>query len=451
MIFKSQAVVGITLPTDFISHFDYYENGVDKMEDFISQNICDGVQFNHLKDTRFKTGRTSVAFLLPLNEQTAAASSLLSNILTQTCKKYPDYTLLNRKLSMLYGAGIYSSVSKLGDNLVLKFSGISINDRYAFDKTPIFSELTDLLCSLIFEPNLTNGLFEQKDIERERRQILEDIEAEYNDKRRYASKRCIKIMCEGEPYAYPSYGSAEAVKNITSETLVQQWKTMLNTARAELTLLGETDPESVKSAYAEFFDGKGRADTPFVKIQKPAGEVKRVTEEQDIAQSKMFLGFRCNIGNGVEDYLAGLMMSAIFGGMPMSKLFLNVREKMSLCYYCASGYSQEKNILMVDSGVETENIQKAEEEILNQLCKMQNGEISEEEMNTAKLALSNSFVSHLDSLSALERFYIKQKFSGTYVSPAILSQKLKDITTEQVVRAAQSVCLDTVYTLRGKA
>ncbi len=420
------------------------------MEDFIVQTICDGVEFSYLKDNRFKTGRTSMSLLLPLDEQTAAASAMLANILTQTCQKYPDYTQLNRKLSMLYGAGIYSNEIKAGDNLILSFSGASLNDCYAFDNAPIFSELTQLLCSMIFEPNFENGLFVQSDIERERRQILEDIEAEYNDKRCYAGNRCIQIMCDGEPYAYPSYGSAEAIKNITAESLTEQWKKMLEHARIELTLLGETEPNSVREAYSSFFEGKPRTPIPFTHIYRNVEKVKRVTEEQDVSQSKLVLGFRCSDNDTTEDYLAAIMMSAVFGGTPMSKLFLNVREKMSLCYYCTSMYSVEKKILLVDSGVETKNIEKAEEEILNQLKKLQNGDLTADEINAARLALRNSFISHLDSLAAFERFYINRKMAGNYISPKILAKMLDDITAEQIIRAAQGIVLDTVYTLKGK-
>lgn len=421
------------------------------MEDFVVQTLCDGVEFSYLKDHRFKTGRTSMALLLPLDEQTAAASSMLANILTQTCKKYPNYTQLNQKLSMLYGAGIYSNTAKVGDNLVLTFSGASINDCYAFDKAPIFSELTQLLCSMIFEPNFQNGLFVQSDIERERRQILEDIEAEYNDKRRYATRRCIQIMCDGEPYAYPSYGSAEAVKNMTAEILTEQWQKMLSHARIELTLLGETEPSGVRETYEHFFKNQSRTPTPFTRIYKNAGAVKCVTEEQDVSQSKLVLGFRCSVGNSTEDYLAAIMMSSVFGGTPMSKLFLNVREKMSLCYYCSSMYSSEKKILLVDSGVETQNIEKAEAEILHQLKKLQNGELTADEIDAAKLALRNSFISHLDSLAASERFYISHKMAGNYVSPYTLAKMLDNITAEQIIHVAQGVVLDTVYTLKGKA
>lgn len=421
------------------------------MEDFIVQTLCDGVDFSYLKDNRFKTGRTSMALLLPLDEQTAAASSMLANILTQTCQKYPDYIQLNQKLSMLYGASIYSNTAKVGDNLILTFSGASINDCYAFDKAPIFSELTQLLCSMIFEPHFQNGLFVQNDIERERRQILEDIKAEYNDKRRYAGKRCIQIMCDGEPYAYSSYGSVEAVTNMTAESLTEQWKKMLKHARVELTLLGESEPDGVQATYEHFFKGQSRVPTPFTRICKNADTVKRVTEEQDVSQSKLFLGFRCAIGDSTEDYLAAVMMSSVFGGIPMSKLFLNVREKMGLCYYCSSMYSAEKKILLVDSGVETKNIEKTESEILNQLKKLQDGELTADEMDAAKLALRNSFISHLDSLAASERFYINHKMAGNYVSPYTLAKMLDNITAEQVIHAAQGVVLDTVYTLRGRA
>ena len=74
------------------------------------------------------------------------------------------------------------------------------------------------------------------------------------------------------------------------------------------------------------------------------------------------LGFRAGTAEPDGDVAAARLMNALLGGTPHSLLFRNVREKLSLCYYCASSYDRLKGILLVDSGVDGQNAGRAKEE-----------------------------------------------------------------------------------------
>ena len=167
------------------------------MYEFTKKTICDGVSFGNIKDDRFKRGRINATLIVPLDKKTAAANALLSCVLTRSCKKYPDFTSLNRKLDELYGAALYPSVSKYGDFQTVTLSVSGLDDRYALDGKSISSEITELLCSILFEPNITNGHFLEEDFQQEKRQLIENIDAEFNDKRSYAIRRCIENHVQG--------------------------------------------------------------------------------------------------------------------------------------------------------------------------------------------------------------------------------------------------------------
>ena len=173
------------------------------MSDFVRKQICDGVAFGSITDDRFKIGRLSATLITPLDRKTAAANALLSCVLTRSCKKYPDFTALSKKLDRLYGASLYSSVRQIGDHQAITVSAAGIEDRFALEEESVSSELAQLLCSILFEPNAENGLFSEEDLEQERRQLIESIDAEFNEKRLYAIKRCVEVMCENE--ACPSF------------------------------------------------------------------------------------------------------------------------------------------------------------------------------------------------------------------------------------------------------
>lgn len=419
------------------------------MSEFIRKEICEGVAFNSITDNRFKMGRISATLIVPLERKTASANALLSCVLTRSCKEYPDFTALSRKLGSLYGAALYPSVQRYGDFQAVTISIAGIEDKFTLDNTSISSELTELLCSIIFEPNIIDGHFNEEDVEQERRQLIETIDAEFNDKRLYAINRCIEVMCRDELFSIGRYGSREDVAALTNEDIYNAWRNLLDNARVELTMLGNTNPDKAFESFKKYFENKPRYQNSTTKIVENAAEIRRVVETEDVAQSKLVMGYRCAYPKTNEEYVANSLMSAILGGTPTSKLFTNVREKMSLCYYCVSRVDSNKGIMLIDSGVETGNIEKAEKAITEQLNSMIRGNITDEELNSAKLALKNSYISLLDSLASMQGFYVGGLLRNMPLTPQQAAELVDKITKEQVILLAKRITPDTVFSLIG--
>ncbi len=419
------------------------------MYEFTKKTICDGVSFGNIKDDRFKRGRINATLIVPLDKKTAAANALLSCVLTRSCKKYPDFTSLNRKLDELYGAALYPSVSKYGDFQTVTLSVSGLDDRYALDGKSISSEITELLCSILFEPNITNGHFLEEDFQQEKRQLIENIDAEFNDKRSYAIRRCIEIMCRDELFSISRFGSREDVAALTQENIYKAWKSLLDNARAELCMLGSTPYEKALEGFKKYFDGKPRKMTGSTKIISDVGEVKRIVETEEIVQSKLVMGFRSAYPKTVRERIANTLMSMILGGTPTSKLFQNVREKQSLCYYCSSNVNNNKGIMLIDSGVETDNIEKTESAVMEQITALVHGNVTDEELLSAKKALKNLYISTMDSLSAMHAWYMGSVLSSLVASPLEEAEIVDDITKEEVVELANKIKLDTVFSLIG--
>lgn len=413
--------------------------------------VCDGVSFRSIRNEKFKTVRMSVNFMLPLRKEAAASNAILPFLLSRASREYPDYTKLGERLSELYGAEIDADVQKLGDVQLLSVSATGIADRYALEKESVSTELSRLLCSIVFDPPFENGLFPQDGFEQEKRQTIESIEAEYNDKRSYARLRCEEIMCKDEPFGTGRCGSVEDVKNLKRETLTEAWKELIRRAKIEILVLGDCDPAPVYDKFADAFRRaeKHAADECKMTIIRQAKQAQEVSEAIDVAQSKLVLGFRTGTAVPEDDVWAMKLMTALFGGTPSSKLFLNVREKLSLCYYCSALYNSIKGIMLVQSGVDTKNIERAKEEILRQFDEVKNGNFDENELNAAKLALCNSYRTVSDSLGSLEGWYLSQTFSGAVLRPEEAAAKVQAVTRQQVIDMAGRVTLDTVYKLLG--
>lgn len=421
----------------------------------VEQNtLHDGVHFRSVRNTKFKTFRISVNFLLPLQRETAAANALLPFLLSRCTREYPDFTLMSQKMASLYGASLGAEVGKLEDMQVMTVSAGGIANRYALEKEDLTAELTNVLRGALFDPVLENGLFREEDFRQEQRQTLEQIDAEFSDKRSYALTRCMEVMCAGEPFGINRFGSREAVQALTLEKVTQAWKTMLKTARVEILVLGDIDPQPVVDAFTEAFASIKRQYQP-VSVARSfgrIGDIPRVTDHQDVVQGKMVLGLRVETSQSSNPELvpAARLMSALFGGTPNSKLFLNVREKMSLCYYCSSLYNSMLGLMFVQSGVEFDNMEKAEKAILEQLQAVQDGSFTDADIAAAKLSMVNNYNMIEDSLAALEGWYLSQTGVTQVYTPKEYAKLVNEASREEIVRTAKGVRLDTVYCLKGQ-
>lgn len=419
------------------------------MSEFERREICEGVGFNSISDARFKKGRIAAALITPLSRRTASANALLSCVLTRSCAKYPDVTALYRKLNDLYGAALYPTVYRRGDFQMISISAAGLDDRYAPEGKGISGELAELLCSILFEPKLVEGRFDPEDVEQERRQLIENIDAEYNDKRTYAINRCIEKMCKDELFSIGRYGSREDVAALDSDSIYSAWGELLEKSEIELMMLGNADPGNAFESFKNRFGSKPRKIIGETLYIDKVSEVKRIVETDEIAQSKLVMGYRCAHPKNIEDRIANTVMSAVLGATPTSKLFTNVREKQSLCYYCASSVDNEKGIMLVDSGVETQNIEKTEKAVSEQISLMKNGVITDEELSNAKLAVKNAYLASMDSLATMQSYYLGMILTGTVYTPVQAAALVDNVTKDQVISLAGQIKPDTVFSLIG--
>lgn len=419
------------------------------MIDLKKYSVTNGVDFKYINCNKFKTEKISVTFFLPLSEKTAAANSLLSNMLKRQCNKHPGFLELNKKLAELYGACLFSTVFKLGEAHGFTISITGIDDKYVLNKEEISKELSVLLCDVLFDPYLDeSGLFSSSDLEEEKREIIDRIESETNDKRSFAKMRCEELMCKNEAFSVNRYGSKEQVEKLTAIDIYEAWQRNIKSAKIEIIQIGNSDFSFIYELFKKAFLNIDRTNIEACETYiKDADGVHEYSDVMDVNQCKLVMGFRVKFNE--NESMQNRLMTSIFGETPSSKLFLNVREKMSLCYYCSARYYKNKSILIVQSGVEQGNIEKARDEILNQLKQMKSGNINEDEINSAKKSLINSFKTGEDALSFIENFYLSQAFDDKIISTDTASKIINTTTKEQIVKAANNVTLDTIYVLRG--
>ena len=411
--------------------------------------LADGVYLTYLPARKFKTSLLSAQFVTPLRQETASAWALLPAVLRRGTVTYPDLGALSAQLDRLYGASVEYTIRKKGENQCVGFVASFIDDSFAPEGEKLLEPSAELVGELICDPVTERGRFVSAYFESEKTNLIDAIRSQINDKRDYASARLLQEMCAGEPYGVGRLGDEKSAEKLQMKKLYAQYGELISTARLELIYIGSADLDRVRQALASAFATLPRDGIRDIAAAAPhpaRSEVRTVTEEMDVTQGKLGMGFAC----GSTDHSALLLGNTLFGGSSNSKMFLNVREKMSLCYYASSAYHRQKGLITVSSGIEFADYQRAYDEILRQLEAVQKGELEDWELDGARSTLLNAYASMGDSQGKLENFYLGQAATGQSESPEDLAAQLRDVTAERVFQAMETVKLDTVYFLKGK-
>ena len=415
--------------------------------------LSNGAEGVFIKNDRFNTTLVSFNFYVPLSNETAAEYALLPFVMTTCSAAYPNFSALNFKLAKLYGANLSASAEKVGDFQLLKIAISTIDDRFSLDNESLCDSATELLTQLVFEPKVQNGAFCEEDVAREKRKAIEHIRGDLAQKRTYAKKRLIEEMYKGEAYGVAKCGTEEQVQKITGESLYTAWKRLLSTAFLRVNVISRSMPQGLFDGISQKLNSITRENiadctesAPTVAAAKP----NTVVEEMDIAQGKLCMGFSSDIYGDEQSAAALTVMCDIFGGGPYSRLFTNVREKYSLCYYCSSSSVKSKGLITVDSGIEKENAEKAEKEILNQLSIIKQNLFTDEEFESSIKSITDSFKSYNDSQGLLDAWYSLKIVKDNLLSPEDAAEAILSVTRNDVVYAARGVKLHTVYKLLPK-
>lgn len=411
------------------------------------RKIADGVYFSSITDKRYKKNLISVAFSTQLSEDTATENVIVPVLLTKCNSKLPTYKAFNNKMSRLYASGIGGTAGRQYDLQTISFGTYYLDDIYALSGEKMTGIMTDILIDCLTSPVTENGVFSEKFVELEKKTVIDNIETAINDKRSYAIERAMKTICKGEPASVCSYGTVEKAKLITPDSAYKAYRRMLETMPCEIICTGCSDFDGVAEKFAAAFEKAGRHDieNTTIALSPVKTQTEEVTERLTVNQSKLVLGFKSHS----DDDAALVLLQKIFGGTTSSKLFRNVREKMSLCYYCSAARNDLKGIMLVNSGVENENIEKTKEAVIDQLEEIKNGNFTNEDINFAEMAIKNDFKSVADSAGNVSNWYFDCIRKNDIVTPEEKLGRYLGVSKERIIAAAKSMVLDSVYVLTG--
>lgn len=417
-----------------------------------TKKLRDGVDLHIISAPKFKTKLLSVYFNIPLKRETVTYAALLPSVLKRGSVDYPTMKDMSRRLDDLYSASVSAGVRMKGDGEVLYFTAEYISDRFIGKN--LTSKIAEFLHSFIFSPLTEDGGFNKEYTKSEKINLRNAISGLVNDKKAYAEFKCREAMFGKDGYGMFEAGYAEDLDEITPQSLYKFYCDVLKNAKIDIFISGTLDEASISETERILGSAFEPREANYIGTLIASSDdvsLKNVTEDADVVQSKLCMGMRCGTEPVGDEFYAITLASCIFGGSPFSKLFANVREKLSLAYYAVARYSRFKSVMMISSGIQTENFKAAYDEIMLQFKKMQDGEIDDFEIESAKKYLANAYNSLSDSLYGMEDYYLSQCIMGSTQSIEELLDGVLSVDKKRVCEVMKKVKPDTVYFLKGKS
>ena len=412
--------------------------------------LLPGITLRCFRDTRFKQGCLSVQFLRQMTAEEAAYNALLPSVLLRGTKRHPNLRSITHRLDELYGATFGTLVRRVGDYQTTGIYCGFMDDRFALDGDKVLAPMMEFLEQILLDSPLEDGGFLPSFVESEKKNLIATIESQLNDKRVYASGRLLKIMCANDTFGLPRLGEASQVAAIDARGLRSHYEKVLRESPVQLFYVGSAESAYVAELLKAIFEKLDRAP---ISLPAQTGfhpcQGRDEVEVMAVSQGKLCMGFTTSITNRDKEFPAMQLMNTILGAGMTSKLFMNVREKLSLCYNVGSSYYGSKGIMTVSAGIDFDKEIQTREEILRQVDACKEGRISDEELNAAKEAVLSSLRATHDAPGSIEGYYATAALSGLGLSPAAYMEAIRNVTLEDVVAAANTLNLHTTYFLKG--
>nr|WP_026073987.1 pitrilysin family protein [Acetivibrio cellulolyticus] len=422
------------------------ENHVSEIASF------NGIKVYQIKTDKFKTNSINIFFHDNLSRENASKNALLPAVLRRGSVNFPTIQDISLYLEELYGAAFDCGVTKKGENQIIQFYLDFISDKYANGEADLTQKAFDLIFEIITKPVTENGVFKKEYIDQEAKNLKELIESRVNDKVQYGVDKCLEVMCENEPFSIFDYGNIEDIDGINAGNLFEHYKYFLETLPVYVFISGDINEEQttyVIDKLKQIKRGSVKTISP-VSIESHVSKVREVTEQMNVNQAKLSIGFRTNVEPKTEEYYKLMVYNSILGGGLHSKLFQNVREKNGLAYYVFSRLEKFKGLMVISGGIEINNRDKAYDIIMKQLEDMKNGVISDYEFESSVKSIETGIKSLKDSQLQVVDFNLSQMIAGTKDSPDDIIERIKKVSRQDVIDIAKKIEMDTVYFLTSK-
>ena len=152
------------------------------------------ISLEYIPMKKLKTSTVGIFIHRQLTKESASKNAILPRILKRGCELCKTRAEIEKYLDNLYGGDLRGGCFKKGEDQIMYFSVEAITEKYSPEQEPLFENMIKLLMSVVFNPVTENGGFSEEYVAQEKKNLIERIESLKNDKRTYASQRCVEEL-----------------------------------------------------------------------------------------------------------------------------------------------------------------------------------------------------------------------------------------------------------------
>ena len=407
--------------------------------------IKDNYEIYYCKTNRFKSINISTVLINDYDKKNITLDNFISDYLLQTNNTYKDEISMNKKYIDLYNPK-YSIFDNYRDYHFKFFDITFLNEK--FIEKGNNKKVIDFYFDIMFNPNIKNNSF----VKEQSSLIIDRMKADYNLMNENPNMKAyfdsIKLISEDLPIKIDPRGKKSDLNKIDLKEAYNYYLNQINNSKYIVFVVGDVEEDFLDLIDKHLKNVKNRNIN--IKKNYEVNKVKKIIEKEVTTkynQSIVYLYYKLLNTTKREREIVLPLLNYILGG-PSSKLFNNVREKNSLCYYISSFPIKNYNYLYIDSGISYKNKDKALKLIYKEVDNMKKGNITTSEINDSKKAIESALLKKDDNYYRIVNDMITSVLFDKPSSEEILSET-NTVTKKEIVDLANKLDLDVIYILRG--
>ncbi len=406
-----------------------------------------------IPQSRFKRPGVWIHFDQMAGEKNSART-LIAKVLQQGTSGLPSRRRLAAELEELWGGGFQLGGRRVGDwhriTLGLRWTAAGLLPSDAGDLTqPVF----DFGRKVLVDPQrgergeiVPRGIFE-----RERSELLREIEVLPEDRSAWADELFLQEMCGGEPCAFSPWGRKEDVEKAEADDLESARLGMIDSSLITVLAAGPVDFSALETSLLSWLgERKGSDLLRELPLVKSPGDLRESYREADVDQSRFRFGFRVPHPSSLVEKEAQSLAAAVLGGGSQGRLFRIIREERSLAYGIYASLQPFKGLLLVEAGIDGASFEEVRDEVLCQVKDLAENGPDEEELNRAKIGTLQRWEGVGDTAPGLAAYWGSEHLLGSMSSPEARALMMDKVDADAIARAAATWLPDTVFLLGSR-
>ena len=395
-----------------------------------------------IKNKNFKKNIIKINFKRKTNRSEMTKLNFLTHLLLLSSKKYKTERIILNRAKELYDMSEEAFVNIYGNATILCFRFTFLKDEYTEKNNSL--QVLDFINEILFNPNVKNNKFDKKSFEIAKSEVIDEIKTYQENKNAYSRIKMLEYMDKESPAAIETIGTLEDLEKITPENLYDFYLDVFKNSTIDTFVFGD-----IEKSKLSFLNNKGiKQKINYVYKSKPS-TLKTYIERDKINQSRLVIGYNILDLTATEAEYALQIYLYILGLGPNSKLFINVREKESLCYSISVTARYVNSLMMITAGIDANNFDKTVALISEQIEAMKKGEFQIKEIASAKLSIKTSYQDILENPYTIINSYESTAYLG-YDSIKTRINKIDAVTKEDIIQVANKIKINTVFLLEGK-